>query len=350
MFNKIYTVYEKLMDQRSKEIFINRMNYSFSKDKSYLDKIVLSEMKAYGEKDILKRCEAWIKNKKISKVSLFGAGFAGQQIVNAMSLLGIKVDKVYDNNEAKWGKTCKSVKIYSPQDLSDKEYIIIGVNFQREHILQQLLGCGIDESHIYVPDALWWLGEYSQYFDKEIMKPEIGEVFVDGGSLDGGDSKNFIEWCGGKYDKIYAFEPDSSSVRKVQAVSEQWDNFEVLQVGLWSDKNTLRFSSGNEEGSSISENGDISVEVDSIDNVLEGQKATFIKMDIEGSELQALEGAVNTIKQYKPKLAICVYHKPEDIIDIPLKILEINPNYRFYLRHYSYVNTETVLYAVDDGN
>ncbi len=73
-------------------------------------------------------------------------------------------------------------------------------------------------------------------------------------------------------------------------------------------------------------------------------------MDIEGSELKALEGATETIRKYKPKLAICVYHKPEDIIEIPKKILELNPNYKLWLRHYSYVDTETVLYAIDEGD
>lgn len=69
-------------------------------------------------------------------------------------------------------------------------------------------------------------------------------------------------------------------------------------------------------------------------------------MDIEGSEMEALKGAENTIGKYKPRLAICVYHKPEDIIEIPLKILELNPEYKLYLRHYSYIHTETVLYAI----
>lgn len=68
-------------------------------------------------------------------------------------------------------------------------------------------------------------------------------------------------------------------------------------------------NSGDGSNSSISDAGDISIEVQSIDDVLDGEKATFIKMDIEGSEMEALRGSKNTILKYKPKLAICIYHK-----------------------------------------
>jgi hypothetical protein len=68
-------------------------------------------------------------------------------------------------------------------------------------------------------------------------------------------------------------------------------------------------------------------------------------MDIEGAELNALKGARRIIEEQTPKLAICVYHKPKDIWEIPQLILDICPRYKFYLRHYSFSPTETVLYA-----
>lgn len=69
-------------------------------------------------------------------------------------------------------------------------------------------------------------------------------------------------------------------------------------------------------------------------------------MDIEGSELEALKGAVHTIQRDKPKLAICIYHKPEDMTEIPLYIKSLVPEYKLYVRHHSNCCTETVLYAV----
>lgn len=82
-----------------------------------------------------------------------------------------------------------------------------------------------------------------------------------------------------------------------------------------------------------------------MDDVVD-EKVTFIKMDIEGAEYEALLGAKETIQKNKPKLAISIYHKPEDIISIPKLIKSMVPNYRLYIRHYSNADNETVLYAI----
>ena len=71
-----------------------------------------------------------------------------------------------------------------------------------------------------------------------------------------------------------------------------------------------------------------------------------IKMDVEGSELDALEGAKQTILNNKPKLAVCLYHKTKDFIDIPNLIHNLVPEYKLYVRHHSFSVNETVLYAI----
>lgn len=88
------------------------------------------------------------------------------------------------------------------------------------------------------------------------------------------------------------------------------------------------------------------IEVFKLDDLLADESPSFIKMDIEGAESEALLGAEQIIKKYHPKLAISVYHKPEDIFRIPELILNYHKNYKFYLRHYSYTNSETILYAI----
>ena len=93
------------------------------------------------------------------------------------------------------------------------------------------------------------------------------------------------------------------------------------------------------------ESGVNRIPVDSIDNVCSGDKVTFIKMDIEGSEMEALKGAENVIKRDKPRLAICIYHKPEDLYEIPFWVKETVPEYKLYIRHHSNLQNETVLYA-----
>lgn len=83
-----------------------------------------------------------------------------------------------------------------------------------------------------------------------------------------------------------------------------------------------------------------------IDETIAG-KLDYIALDIEGYELEALEGARKTIQKYLPALGICVYHKISDYVDIPLKIRQLNPGYKLYFRHHSTVPTESVIYAMD---
>ena len=119
----------------------------------------------------------------------------------------------------------------------------------------------------------------------------------------------------------------------------------MIGKGLWSKADVLRFAAS--EGpsiSAISGTGNTSVEVEAIDNV--SPDATFIKLDVEGAELEALKGAAGTIRRNRPKLAICMYHKPGDLFEIPLFIKSLAPEYRFYLRQHQPVSCELVLYAV----
>ena len=72
-----------------------------------------------------------------------------------------------------------------------------------------------------------------------------------------------------------------------------------------------------------------------VDRLLEGNGATFIKMDIEGEELKAIKGAEKTIRDYNPKMLVSAYHRNEDLITLPKAVLEINPHYKIYMRHFS---------------
>ena len=147
--------------------------------------------------------------------------------------------------------------------------------------------------------------------------------------------------------KSYAFEPDSKNYNKCIEIKQEknLDYVELLPVGLWNKKATLKFSETGGTGSSITETGNTMVKVDTLDNSVSGM-VSFIKMDIEGAELEALQGAENIIRKYKPKLAISIYHNSQDLTDIPLYIKNLNEEYKLYIRHYSTGEFDTVLYAV----
>ncbi len=124
------------------------------------------------------------------------------------------------------------------------------------------------------------------------------------------------------------------------------ENIEIITKGVSDKAGVLHFAaSGTSSSAVVSENG-IEIEVTTIDETVKDEKITFIKMDIEGSELKALAGARDTIKRCRPRLAICVYHKSDDLMTIPQYIQNLVPDYKLYLRNYRADGTETVLYAL----
>ena len=188
-----------------------------------------------------------------------------------------------------------------------------------------------------------------QYFDEDVVKFDEDEVLVDCGAYNGDSALAFIEALGKQGVKgcrrIYAFEADCKNVEAMEKNLSAYDNIEIVGKGVWDSVTELRFSNSGSTSSSFSDDG-VVIPVTTIDEVCAGQEVTFIKMDIEGSELKALRGAENTIRRCRPKLAVCVYHRKEDLITIPQYIRSLNPDYRFEFRNYSSDSLESVLYAL----
>lgn len=182
-----------------------------------------------------------------------------------------------------------------------------------------------------------------QYFDKELI-PAIKNIrFVDGGGYVGDTAteviKNFPD-----FEKIYLIEPIEENLRIAKRELGQYKNIEFIPKGLSNKKATLHFNEEKSFSTIYGTKGE-KVEVDTIDNLIQ-DKVDFIKLDIEGAEQDAIEGAQNTIKKHTPILAICIYHKAQDWYKVPQKVLEINPNYNIYLRHYMEGIFETVMYFI----
>ena len=116
-------------------------------------------------------------------------------------------------------------------------------------------------------------------------------------------------------------------------------------IGAWDKKETLYFAKKGGRNSRTDENG-VPVEFDSVDNIV-SEQVTLLKMDIEGAELKALEGARHTIEKYLPKLYVCAYHRNEDMYSLIFKINELSPEYKIYFRQHPYVPAwESNLYAI----
>lgn len=182
----------------------------------------------------------------------------------------------------------------------------------------------------------------NHYFAEDIVKLE-NEVFVDCGAFTGDTIQELL--AKSKPQRVFAFEPDEKNYQTLVKNFTDNDSIVCLKMGAFSKKTTLSFAGGNADASKIVDDGAIQIEVDSIDNILNGDKATFIKMDIEGAELEALKGAQNTIRNYHPKLAISAYHKFEDLFTLPQYIYSLDDSYKFYLRRHSHLTHELVLYC-----
>ena len=120
----------------------------------------------------------------------------------------------------------------------------------------------------------------------------------------------------------------------------------AYNAAAWCIDTELPFSAKAGRQSSISASSDTMIQARSVDSILGKKTATIIKMDVEGFEREAIWGASQTIARYSPKLMIALYHRNEDIFEIPLLIKSINPNYKLYIRHQLYIPAwETNLYA-----
>jgi len=178
-------------------------------------------------------------------------------------------------------------------------------------------------------------------------------VFVDCGAYDGYTTLDFIRRTG-EYKHIYVFEPDQLQYEIVQLILLKYgqiNNCDIYNLGCYNHDGVLTFETSDYGSSKISDKGISMVSVTSLDSLLyeKPSRPTFIKMDIEGAELNALEGARRIIERDKPTLAISAYHGCPNmhIWQIPYWIKSNFSDYTIYFRQHASFN-ETVCYAIQN--
>ena len=351
-------IYSLLEDEESRFIFENRLLHNENDDYLYIQKIVDRYIpEAYRQKPTKAEEELIdaLKNKK--NIWIWGGGVCCtkflREIVIKNGIDGVR--GIIDRNTAK--KEVLGIPVCTEDKVNFETVDCLVISMVDCNAVRSCMDLafskGMDKDSIvvyrkYVNAGGGHLTE-QQYFEDFIQYNE-GEVFVDAGVLDLHTSLRFAQECKKRHIsnyKVYAFEPDAKSYERCTAIKEQHPEIDIILVnkGLWSSDTTLYFQTTGEGNAKVASEGSDRIEVVSLDSYIK-EKVTFIKMDIEGAELEALKGCQNTIKKYRPKLAICIYHKKEDIIEIPGYIMSLVPDYHFYLRHYSSGFAETVLYAL----
>lgn len=188
------------------------------------------------------------------------------------------------------------------------------------------------------------------------------EIYMDLGAYDGDTVEEFLKLTGRRFEKIYAVEPNRRNYAKMRRRLYALGSgvFTHLNAAVAAEDGSVTFIRRSGRGAAVAvENAadgktelpknirTETVDGRSVDSILKGNRATLIKYDVEGSEEAALRGSAETIRRYKPRLIVSLYHRTEDYITLPLLIHELNPAYKLYLRHHPCIPAwDTNLYCI----
>jgi len=329
--------------------------------------------------------ELWQYLKTVQKpIVLYGMGNGADKIINVLENYGISFDGVFASDGFVRNKTFHGFKISSYSELKEKfgdMVVLLCFGSDRLEVLENIKRISKD-CELFAPDVpvidgelftekyvgenkndLEWVYErladdlsrktfentvkyklsgkidYLLECETDFDEPyetffKLGneEKFLDLGAYNGDTVLDFINRVQ-FYDKIIAVEPDCKTFKKLLCNTENIEKLECKNLCISDFVGTAPF--GMKHGrNSKAFTGEILAEFATIDSVVADTGVTYIKMDIEGQELNAIKGAVRTISEFAPKMLISCYHRTEDLITIPKAVLEIKNDYKIYMRHF----------------
>ena len=206
--------YHHLEDERSRFLYEKRVLWSLTGDDRYIDDIICSMIS-------VSQADEMIAFARTVSDRLAIRGIGNEFWTLRHYYPDLKYDVIVDRDPVKLAKgTCDGHRIISTEEFysyTDDYYTIIASSAYHKDIAEEMRSHGIPEDHILDFGAL--LSTEGQYFEKGIIAPVVHEVFIDGGCYDGNTFRRFIDWCGGAYDAIYAFEPDHHNFETDQSKS-----------------------------------------------------------------------------------------------------------------------------------
>ena len=332
---KAQYVYDRLQDEESRKLFNMKTHSLLEPSEDEWIRNILgmySDWKIHG-----------IVGENPDSVIIYGCGHDGMITYEILKACGI-IPKCFCETVKGIAESIKGVPVLSVDEtLQDKNnvYVIASEKYKHE-MYAYLVMKGVNKQRISVYQYRYPMAQRGcQYFD--LFAPKENEVFIDSGAYDGTTTIDFFNWAGKKAKRAYAIEPIEGMYQVIRKKVNQTKT-QVIQGAIWSSDDMLHFSDMG-TASHASKSGDIGIKGIVIDDIDFEDGPSFIKMDVEGAELEGLKGAKDTIMKYRPRMAICVYHKPNDVVDIGKFILDIVPEYRIWIRHYTALTYETVLYA-----
>lgn len=266
---------------------------------------------------------------------------------------GSQLPSVMDNIK----KIAHETELYAPDVPVVEKDSIFDIQYAKEHRKELVAAYNLmaDElsKKVFENTVLYKLtGKLDYLFEIETPKSEtyellqIGdsETYADLGAYTGDTVEEFLQYADG-YKSIIAAEPDSKNYRKLCLNTENIKNISCHNVCISCDNDEIQFAMNSGRNSVVGK-GNTTIQSVNIDTLLGNTDVTFIKMDIEGQEKNALLGGKAVLKEKRPKLNVAAYHRNEDIFELPILINEINSDYKIYMRHHPYIPAwDTNFYA-----
>lgn len=358
-----------------------------------------------------RRREPPVRLEDEGRIALYGAGYGGMMFLELLRRRGLEPECFLDASPQKQGRTVMGVPVRPPERTTVEGATVIvcllemGETFQKIKTRMAGLGCRA-VYHLYElredrtlfeaqpliisPDRelifahreplyrvfgmledelskrtlvsilrFLWSDLYEpipslpmedQYFADDVYSLRGREVFADCGAHVGEILRQFLRRCQGRFEGYWAFEPGGQNIRKLEenCPPEYREKLVLCHTALGDKPETVRVRDYNGSNGVIREDGEEEAPCATLDSFGEKLHPTILKIDVEGWESRLLSGAETVIRRDKPVIAVAVYHRERDFWEIPLRLKELAPEYRFYLR--SYLNVaETVLYAVPPG-
>ncbi len=224
---------------------------------------------------------------------------------------GLFTEEYYNKNK----QAFDFVYSHLADEISKKTFLNI-INYKLSGKIEYLFDCEVDENEPF----------------NSFLRLK-NELFLDLGAYNGDTVSDFIKKCP-DYQKIVAVEPDIKTFKKLERNTEGLKNLKLINACVSNTCGFLAFDMRSGRNSALSPEGTMlkSITVDSLETDF-----SYIKMDVEGEEVGAINGAKSTILKAKPKMLISAYHRNDDLIKIPQTVLDIRNDYKIYIRHFKYL-------------
>lgn len=332
--------------------------------------------------------ELWQRLKTAKKpIVLYGMGNGADRILDILAKMEIPVAGVFASDDFVRHQKFRGFTVRSYHELK-KEYeemiVLLAFGTQRPEVLDNIKRIAL-EQELYVPDVPvvgdllfseqllkdhrseieevyhllsddrskevyeniifgkltgelpYLLNAENSYEDCKKMLPySKDEIYLDLGAYNGDTALEFIKDCP-NYRKIIAVEPDFKNYRKCMENLKKYANIEVVNACIDEAVGERRFLMDGGRKSAMMTQGGVAIPAISVDNLMKGERLSYIKIDVEGMEKEALLGARETILLHKPKMLVSAYHRSDDLFSLPLLVKKMAGNFRLYLRHLPYL-------------